>query len=241
MALARGDVLEAVRISEKTSRFTTDLARAQILDQRGEADAALLDFNAAFDAWETAAVCYDRAKSPVGATRCALLAARLTALNCGNIPDAAAMINSAQNLRGYADTEIFVEFALLRVYTLYRQVQRTEALAALDTLRLDQSSWSPWIRARVAVFGIVFGFDTAEDDLFASLDDIAAIEPPSARIRLLDWCEFSEASIDLPRNIRSGFEELFELDRNSPEAPSTPAARPRSPASPDGRAGSCRG
>ena len=210
--LACGDAIAAAQLATQKLPGLVRLERAQLLDQQGVAQGRALDFNAAFDTWENAAAAYDRSKLTTGAARCALLAARLKALDCGNIYEAVSRVAAASGLRGLRDAQVHAEFELLRIYLSYRQLRQEDAREALKSLRAYHATWTRSVRARVLLFGLIFNLAELDRPYLSELySALADIEPTSARAELLDWCEFSQARPNLTPDALGRLQALFDL------------------------------
>ncbi len=219
LALLRSDALTATALA-MTGQPMRALERAQLQDQAGVAAAGLLSFNAAFALWESAAADYDRARSPTGATRCTLLAAKLKALGCGNIYEATSILESATRAKNLRDAELYAEFRLLRAYTLYRLDQKAEARGVLDELRRSHAPWTTTVRARVLLFGFLFNLATCDDRYLAVLvESVEAIQPANARAALLEWCEFSEERLSVSTEMCARLTQVFGLSGDNDLTP----------------------
>ena len=215
LARARGDALNMQELVKAELKRSTGSTRLPLLEQLGLALAAVLDFNGAFDAFEEALVGYDKMNAPKAATYCALRAARLKALGCGNINDATTMLGSAMRLSGIQYYGNYVELRLLQAYCFYRGGLVKEAREVVRDARGQEKDLGAELCAQIAFFGIVFGIYQKEEELLSALADIALVDPPSARGRLLDWCHYSEERLDLSKETRKRLEQLFEIDSNN--------------------------
>ncbi|HYJ40684.1 MAG TPA: hypothetical protein VEW08_07835, partial [Steroidobacteraceae bacterium] len=186
--------------------------RADFHALQGVAHKHLLAYTDAFDCFERAGVVFDEAGSADGAARSTLLAAQLTALDLANIHDALSLVEGAAQLRGARDGELYVEFQLLRAYAAYRGGNLDTARELMPELRRRCAGQHPRLRARVAMFELCFGLETQERRHLELLAAVQAVEPRSARMKLLDPCGYSEASLNLTPKVRQRLQELFELD-----------------------------
>lgn len=230
LALIEGDPARALHeCAAGLQDSPTNDDRARLLDQCGEAYAVLLEFAEARRHWGLAASAYDAHRgdlSVVGPARCAFLDAQMTALLMEDLDTAASLIDSASRLRGMRDARLFAELQLLSTYVSLRRGQPDLAQRLYARLlEPRRPEWPAPLRARVLVFGLLFGLLT-EDDLPEVLECLAAVQPLTRRDDLLDWAQYADHGVPIDANGLAGLLALFALPR-PPSPRVVPAYRDR--------------
>lgn len=215
IAIARFDPAAALAITTRLQAASLGpKERAQLLDQEGEAHALLYRFEEALNCWNLASSSYDQARDPVGAARCALLAAALTARVIGEYGLAETHILSVLNLRGSEDIEVRAELVLLRAFAYLRMNRQPESATLVEEL-LGVAELPTQVGTRVLFFRLIFGFASGDELLRELVEHIEEIQPLSVRPAVLDWVADCDGTLNVP----SGFVARFmaQLTRPSVE------------------------
>jgi hypothetical protein len=189
LAIALGDPSRALREAVAgRSVLASDHHLGQLLEQEGEAEALLLRFGSALGKWEEAGAAYDRAGRIADAGRCILRSARLQGLACGNFSTMESVIEGVYRLGNALDTASQCEFLLLRAYGALRQMDRKRAKQMVRNASSFRSM-TPYLRARVSLFALMFQLGKPDEDKVEKVvQNLAEVQPISARHALLDWC-----------------------------------------------------
>lgn len=205
-----GARVEAPPDTRRPTRSREELL-ATALEVNSECLAELMEFDRALDALEQARVAWHRIGSTAGALRTLLTAIQVRMRDLGDLRDVESHLREAMAAEPQRGTESWARLEMLRLTYLSRTHQQPEAEALLDwLLSRVTAEWAPRIGATLAAGALAHSVGERGRLLELLRAALARVEPPRARLLLLDSLA-SAPALELPGTEAHALLELLEV------------------------------